>query len=108
MFLLKKLLLMGQVRISEHSKGTYNVRRAVGLGDVEMLKMLISMLIVLQIPFRLLLAQSYSSCTVLIDNFMFSESNSIFMFSGFMSFGTKSIYCRLCMFSLFIDWATHQ
>ena len=74
--------------ISEHSKGTYNGHRVVGTGDVEMPKVLVSMLMVLQIPFRLLLARSYSLSIILLDNFRFSETTSKFMFSGFMSFGT--------------------
>ena len=52
-----------------------NGRRAVGLGDVEMPEVLISMLIVLQIPFRLLLAQSYSFFIIFIDTLLFSETN---------------------------------
>ena len=43
-----------------------------------MSKVLISILIVLKIPFRLVLAQSYSLSTVHIDNFMFRETTSKF------------------------------
>ena len=63
--------------ISERSKVTNNCRRAVGTGDVEVPKALVSMLLVLQIPFRLLLAKSYSLCITLIDNFIFSETFQI-------------------------------
>ena len=59
--------------------------------------MLVLMLLVLQIPFRLLLVQSYSLCINVIDNFMLSESTLKFMFSVFMSFGRYSLklssYC---------------
>ena len=65
-----------------------NGRRAVGTGDVEVPKALVSLLIVMQILLRLLLAQSFSLFIIAIHNFMFGETISYFMFSGLMSFVT--------------------
>ena len=65
-----------QISISEHSKGTHNGRRMVAMRDVEMPKVLVSMLMVLQILFRLLLAQSFSTCIIGNDSFMFGETIS--------------------------------
>ena len=77
-----------QVSISERSKVTNNCNRVVKTGNVEVANALVAMLLVLQIPFRLLLAQSHSLCKFVIDNFMFSETTFNFMFTGFMSYGT--------------------
>ena len=75
----------GQVRISEHSKGTHNGRRGVGMGNVEMPKAMVSMLIVLQIPIQLLLAQWYSLCIIVFDKLLILPTTSKIMFSGFES-----------------------
>ena len=71
--------------MSERSNGTHTGRRTV---DVKGPKVLVSMLVVKQIPFRLLLAQSYSISIIGIDNFMYRETTFKFMFGGLMSFGT--------------------
>ena len=78
------------VSISDRSNSTHIGRRTFARGDVEGPNVLFSMLLVEQIPFRLLLAQSYSLRIKRIDNFMFREIKCKFIFGGRMSFGTYS------------------
>ena len=58
-------------------------------GDVELPKVLVSMQIVLQLPLRLISAQSYSIWIIVIDRGMFNETIFQIMFSSLMLFGTK-------------------
>ena len=76
--------------VSERSKITNKCGRAVRTGDVKVPNALVSMLLVLQIPYWLLLTQSYSLYLIVIDNFMFSEATFKYMFSGVISLGTWS------------------
>ena len=59
------------VSSSERSKGTHIGRWTFNTEDVKVHKVLVSMHIVLQIHFRLLLAQLYSIWLIIIEYFMF-------------------------------------
>ena len=79
---------MSQVSISKRSKFTYTDCQAVRTKNVEVPKLLVSMLRVLQIHVMLFLAQLFSSWIILVDTFTFRESTIYFLFSDLMPFGT--------------------
>ena len=99
-----------RVKISERSKGTHTSRQAVGAGNFQVLKVLVSVLIVLQIPSHLLLAQSYSLCKKVIDDFMFIETIFLFMLSGVIylvlnrKVAEKNVRLKSCSFSYFLPY----
>ena len=68
-----------QLSIIECNKGTHAGRRAVETDDVEVPKILVSMLILLQILLRMLLTQLYTSLIFVIDNLMLSETKLIYV-----------------------------
>ena len=85
-----------QVNISEQSKAIYTGRRAVGTEYVEIPKVRVLMMIVLQILLRLLLAQSYPLFIIIIDNFMFNETIFLSAFRHF--YGSQRYFWKFQLF----------